>query len=123
MVEFLDDCTLNHPKYLQGIFHHSILPSRLIDVGSYDGTREPQLISSTGISKIARYTTLSHYWGTRPNKMPLRTTCVTIEAYIIIMPIKILPRIFRDIINVIRILNIRYIWINLLYIIQDNPQD
>jgi len=123
VVEFLDACHSNHAKCLQATNDHIILPSRFVDVGSCDGKKEPRLISSTEVSTIERYTTLSHCWGTHPDNMPLRTTRATKVAHMVSMPMNTLPKTFRDAVSVTRALNIRYIWIDSLCIVQDDLED
>jgi hypothetical protein len=123
VVEFLDACHSNHPKCLQATKDHTVLPSRFVDVGSRDGRKEPRLVSSTGVPTIERYTTLSHCWGTHPHNMPLRTTNATKAAHMISIPMSTLPRTFRDAVSVTRALNIRYIWIDSLCIVQDDLED
>lgn len=108
---------------MQGTDDHVVLPSRFIDVGSRDGRKDPRLVSSTEVSNKERYTTLSHCWGASPDNMPLRTTHATKAAHMVSIPMRTLPKTFRDAIDVTRALNVRYIWIDSLCIVQDDLED
>jgi hypothetical protein len=123
VVEFLDACHSHHPRCLQATKDHVILPSRFVDVGSRDGSVEPRLVSCSGISTTVKYTTLSHCWGAHPDNMPLRTTRSTAAAHVVSIPMATLPKTFRDAVSVTRALDIRYIWIDSLCIVQDDLQD
>jgi len=125
VVDFWDECPSHHARCLQETKDHvtRILPSRFVDVGSQDRTVEPRLVSSSRISTIEKYTMLSHCWGANPENMPLRTTRSTKTAHTISLPIATLPKTFRDAVSVTRALNIRYIWIDSLCIVQDDLEN
>ncbi|TVY17032.1 hypothetical protein LARI1_G005997 [Lachnellula arida] len=111
--DWLQDCTNNHndcPRYL------SPLPTRVINVGSV-GT-EPFLHVSSG--EVARYTALSHCWGTGPTCV---TTKDTLEARKQAIPLHILSKTFQDAITITRQLGITYLWIDSLCIVQDDDED
>jgi hypothetical protein len=80
-------------------------------------------------SKIALYETeaergiyacLSHRWGT---SQPLKTTKDRIKCYQDEIPEADLPQTFRDAIAFVRHLDIRYLWVDSLCIIQDDDND
>jgi hypothetical protein len=108
---------------LQPLKDHYILPSRFIEVGDSDAAIELRLVSSANLSTIDKYTTLSHCLGAHPDHMPLRTTRITKAAHMVSIPMAILPKTFRDAINITRTLNIKYVLINSLCIIQDDLQE
>ncbi|KAH0541562.1 hypothetical protein FGG08_003974 [Glutinoglossum americanum] len=96
-------------------------PKRLLDLGVVaDGGNEPshiRLYEPRG--ETAPYAALSHCWGTEPL---LRTTLQMTRA-----PIEFtwssLPKSFQDAAKVARNLGLRYLWIDSLCIVQDDPLD
>jgi len=94
----------------------SILPTRVIDVGTADV--EPHLFVSG--NKQARYAALSHCWG---GKSPLTMRTSTMEEFRELIPMSKLPRTFQDAVTVTRALGIQYLWIDSLCIIQDSIDD
>jgi succinate dehydrogenase flavin-adding protein (antitoxin of CptAB toxin-antitoxin module) len=123
VVEFIDECRLTHPNCWMQIHSQRVLPSRFIDVGSENRGIEPRLVSSRQIGMVEKYTTLSHCWGPNPENMPLRTLRATERAHKVSIPMASLPKTFRDAISVTRALDIQYIWIDSLCIVQDDSQD
>lgn len=127
------------------------VPTRLIDVGPPDGAEEPRLILSSGIKpgSSRAYAALSHCWGGAPlaqigpvsslhslnsvqasapsnvvtGGRPLTTLTENIKDRMSSIPMKILPRTFRDAVKVTRGLGLRYIWIDSLCIIQNSKSD
>lgn len=104
-------CTMSET----GLFR---LPSRVIDVGPPDGSEEPFLYESIGHCDL--YLTLSHRWG---NSASLRTTLKNIDEHRIRIPSEALSQVMIDAISVTRYLNIRYLWIDSICIIQDSHLD
>jgi Heterokaryon incompatibility protein (HET) len=93
------------------------LPTRVIDVGAVNGDG-PKLVLSQGHK--ARYATLSYCWG---GPQPFTLTLETMESKQQGISISETPATFRDAICVTRRLNIRYLWIDALCIIQDSEVD
>lgn len=104
---------------------YGVLPSRFVDVGRHDGSVEPRLVSSSGISYpiTVNYTTLSYCWGAGPDNIPLQTIRSTLDAHMVSIPMATLPKTFRDAVSVTRAIDIRYIWIDSLCIFQDDLED
>ncbi|PMD60762.1 HET-domain-containing protein, partial [Hyaloscypha bicolor E] len=96
----------------------SLLPSRVIDVGPPDGSQEPFLYSSKEHSDY--YLTLSHRWGDYDT---VKTRLENLSDRSISMPIRTLPKSFRDAVVITRKLGLRYLWIDTLCIVQDDPSD
>ncbi|PQE10517.1 heterokaryon incompatibility protein [Rutstroemia sp. NJR-2017a BVV2] len=96
------------------------LPTRVIDVGPPDGSRDPRLYITHGITRV--YTALSHCWGP-PSKDQYKTLLSNIEHRLEAMPMSELPQNFRDAIIVTRALGLRYLWIDSICIIQDSKDD
>lgn len=110
---FLEECITKHPTCS---YKDSLLPSRVIDVGS--STIDPRLHIS--IDEIGRYITLSHCWG---GSCPITTTIATLESRTMGIPLVALPKTFRDAILITRDLGVRYLWIDALCILQDSLED
>jgi hypothetical protein len=84
--------------------------------------RLPQLILSTQLSPNARhyYATLSHCWGQSRYFVLERDT---IQQFMERIPSSALSKTFLDAMHIARILEIQYIWIDSLCIIQDDLDD
>lgn len=117
---WLNECLNNHdgcpksPPYL---------PSRVIDVGPSDGSQEPFLCETENLQVAdgqPSYAALSHCWGKKPF---IATTSSTLSAHRRQVSIQDMPPTFRDAVIVSRNMNIRYLWIDALCIIQDSPLD
>ncbi|KAG6358673.1 hypothetical protein INS49_012191 [Diaporthe citri] len=94
------------------------LPTRVIDVGSPDGRTAPHPCDTNG--EPGDYIALSHCWG---GKQPLRTTKENMCSMKTCIPWAKLPNTFQDAIAVTRRLGIRCLWIDSLFIVQDDAQD
>lgn len=92
------------------------LPTRVVDVG-LDG-RPVRLVESKGAK--GRYICLSHCWGAVPI---IRTTKRNFEKYKEVIEWEELSKTFREAIELTRELGFRFIWIDSLCIVQDDPQD
>lgn len=66
------------------------------------------------------YLALSHCWGTTP---PLRTTQENLVQHSQKIDINSLPSTFKDAVQATRELGFRYLWIDSLCIVQDDPSD
>ncbi|KLU84117.1 hypothetical protein MAPG_03162 [Magnaporthiopsis poae ATCC 64411] len=110
------DCAENHPK-CHPVGRSSVLPTRVIDIG-IGADDMPVLYVSRG--EKAPYAALSHCWG---GYVPLKTTKENLDAYRGGLPAHQLPRNFQDAILVTRVVGLRYLWIDALCIIQDDPED
>jgi hypothetical protein len=129
--DWIDDCLKNHSectKAYAGGKWSSILPTRLIDVGSIDPPRPPHLVKSEALLQSqetgndghrAGYACLSYCWGP-PDKA--NRDCLLLESNETLLmqaiPYASLPRTIREAIDVCRRTNIRYLWIDALCIIQ-----
>ncbi|KAJ4863403.1 heterokaryon incompatibility protein (HET) domain-containing protein [Trichoderma breve] len=97
-------------------------PTRLLDVGPEGNSSFALVHSAQAIDKDEKYMTLSHRWGDA--KVPTLTT-KTIINWAQGLSVKILPKTFQDFIMLAQRLQIRYVWIDSLCIIQegDNGKD
>ncbi|KAH8647038.1 heterokaryon incompatibility protein-domain-containing protein [Tricladium varicosporioides] len=109
--DWIETCNKEHRCY-QG--QDSPLPTRVIDLSQ----EEPYLLVSNGLR--APYVTLSHCWG---RKQTLTTTLSTLDERKSKISIESLPQLYRDAALITRRLNIKYLWIDSLCIIQDSNDD
>lgn len=92
-----------------------LLPKRIIEIVDDRRVRlkEP-------VEERADYVCLSHCWG---DAKALVTETATLHQYLDEIVWDELPKTFRDAITFLRYLEIRYIWIDSLCIIQDSEED
>jgi len=121
--QWLQHCDLEH-KFI-GSDPHSILllfrPTRLLYVGGPDPSKVQlrEMKSMNGVEAV-RYVALSHRWG-NPTVEEKNCYCTTRENYqgrLNGFSIEKLPRTFRDAVEITRVLEQEYIWIDALCIIQ-----
>ena len=122
---WIQDCLDNHSRCASRVLNSqnpSIkcdwIPTRVIDVGPIDGSREPYLLCDSGIFR--QYVTLSHCWG---NAVTIQTTTETLPAHKDQIPLDKLTKTFRDAVMITRNLGFSYLWIDSLCIIQNDPKD
>lgn len=72
------------------------------------------------MSRVGEYAALSHRWG---NNMPLLTTRATIADRLREISFQQLPKTFQEAVKLVRLLSIRYLWIDTLCIVQDDTKD
>lgn len=99
------------------------LPTRLIDVGTDDS--EPIRLIQTSQESAAKgpYIALSHCWGVLSREQRLCTYKDNIAQRQAHIAYDAMPQNFRDAVRVTRALGIRYLWIDSLCIVQDDPDD
>lgn len=68
------------------------------------------------------YVALSHCWGNSENQ-PLKTTKENYAERLAGIPLKDLPKTFRDAVKVTKHIRVKYLWIDSLCIIQDDIED
>ncbi|KAL5083826.1 hypothetical protein Trisim1_012424 [Trichoderma cf. simile WF8] len=110
---WLSDCLTNHHGTCP-INENSPLPRRVVDVGPPDGSRQPLLVTTTE-GQTGKYITLSYCWGKRPF-FTLRSS--NMEKFKQSIPLINLPQTVHDAITLARRLDVRYIWVDSLCIIQ-----
>ena len=69
------------------------------------------------------YFALSYCWGTDRGKTVAKTTRETLLPFHDQIDVKALPKTFQDAIQVVRSLGYRYLWIDSLCIVHDDPDD
>ncbi|OCL11897.1 HET-domain-containing protein [Glonium stellatum] len=110
-------CLSGHPKCQYTKPGH--FPKRLVAVTSDDGSNGVRIHESTDDNM--EYLTLSHCWGSRQNV--LKTTKSALASHCQSIPWSSLPKTFQDAVAITRSLGFRYIWIDSLCIVQDDPDD
>lgn len=111
----IDQCTSTHQICGKG--DESLLPKRII----YIGSKSSQLIKLVENSRVrARYACLSHCWG---NTKSIESTKTNIDDHKSNLSWDSLPKTYRDAITFCWELNIQYLWIDALCIIQDDVYD
>lgn len=110
---WLNNCSIDHTTCRQNSLAEK--PTRLIDVDSV------RLVDGLTCDKTQRYAALSHYWGAgRPY---IVTTTVNLQQFNNKIYLQAMPQNFQDAIFATRRLNVRYLWIDSLCIIQDDMSD
>jgi hypothetical protein len=115
---WLQDCLHSHEQCTRGSVLHAppVLPSRVVDVADPENCF---LFESYG--QRDDYLTLSYCWGEGERLLTTRQRYATFQRR---LPINDqMPLTFRETFIVTRALGYRYIWIDALCIIQDEPQD
>lgn len=113
--KWISTCSLQHFRCSKNV-NPTSYPSRLLEVGK-SGIR----LSPTREEKVhGPYVALSYCWGPPPHKFP-RLTSSNVDRLQAGIQDEQLPVAFQEAISFIRLLNIRYIWIDCLCIIQDGP--
>lgn len=120
MRAYLENCSNNHAMCQTK--QDKELPSRLIDVDT--GCQGVKLVKTDDMQAGTSYATLSHVWGNPQTTPPfLVTTWKNMSPMMELIPYETLPHTFQDTVAVIRALGLRYVWIDSLCIVQDNPED
>jgi len=118
MKEWLYKCNSEHPDCKPEAYK---LPRRLVSIGS---STEPRLslVSTQRLdSENIQYATLSYCWGS--SEIPGKTTRFNEASYFEAIPFEDLPTTFRDALMISRSLNIPYLWVDALCIVQDDIDD
>ncbi|KAI1400944.1 heterokaryon incompatibility protein-domain-containing protein [Hypoxylon fuscum] len=115
---WLENCLSKHQSCSSKV-PTAALPSRYLDIN--DGVHDDKIFLRDGGAEIDhRYVALSHCWGTAHQ---LRTTSTTFQGHKQGIPIHRLPNTFKDAVQVVRALGLRYLWIDSLCIVQDDIED
>ncbi|KAI5919262.1 heterokaryon incompatibility protein-domain-containing protein [Camillea tinctor] len=113
--EWLTSCQDTHPHCRRS---STKLPTRILDVQSCRSDGMVKLLD-TG-EEHAIYATLSYCWGTSGN---LLSTTKTVELHRQGIKTDTLPKTIQDAVVVTQFLGLKYLWVDALCIIQDDPQD
>lgn len=118
---WIQDCSTNHTECMLALSgtlldYVPMLPTRVLDVQNYPFSL--RLIISN--SKKANYVALSHCWG---GKLQLRTTKETLARHQKHIFCEDLSETIRDAAWVTKALDISYLWVDCLCIIQEDEVD
>ena len=122
-LNWFDTCSRFHQKRC-GLTSSS-LPTRVLDVGKSNELGDVDTIQLIATDeKQAQYVVLSHCWGPPEDAARVKTTTTkSLATHSVGIRVEELPRNFQDAIVVTRNLNVRYLWIDSLCIIQDLASD
>lgn len=132
ILEWLKDCDETHGKCRKDLSlsneqETTFMPTRLIDVGDLNSARHPRLVATSEAlqqDSNPKYIALSYCWGPPKDSIqPLRTIISTIGTRLESISTDIMPLAFRDTVTIARTLQIQYVWIDSLCIVQDDVQD
>ena len=96
----------------------SPLPTRVIDVKPAESSSSVRILHSAG--HVGRYAALSYCWG---GSIRRSLSVANIDHYQRGLAVASLPKSIQDAIHVTRELNIRYLWVDALCIVQDLEDD
>ncbi|KAH8807890.1 heterokaryon incompatibility protein-domain-containing protein [Xylogone sp. PMI_703] len=118
---WIDKCLKEHDSCQSG---NGILPTRLIDVGSTDNRQKIRIVENHQLAgQQARYFAFSYCWGKKTKESSWTLTQKNIEQFKTKISPDRLPRSFHDLIKLARALEVRYVWIDALCILQDSTDD
>lgn len=112
---WISNCLESHPQ-CQNVASN-ILPDRVIYVG---GGANPRLIENHSGEITGKYAALSYCWG---GHVAMQLKKDNIDAFKQNMGFDDLPKTFQDAITICVALDIQYVWIDALCIIQDSAED
>jgi hypothetical protein len=113
---WIKQCELEHDSCRRSKSKTPWYPTRLLDVGT-QGSKDVKLVpGSQAAAAGQKYMTLSHRWGA---STVLKLTAAVITDWANGLPVQSLSKAFQDFISLARRLNIRYVWIDSLCIIQE----
>jgi hypothetical protein len=110
----MKNCDQNHPSCSSTVAY-SQLPKRILDLSGGNISLREDFTDSFF------YACLSHCWGS--SDLVTKTTVANLEEYKYIIPETHLTKTFRDAVDICRRLNMNFLWIDSLCIIQDNEND
>jgi hypothetical protein len=119
--KWLGTCLSSHSSCFKPSNDSHRLPIRLLEIDP-DCSSKVDSIRLREDIYASRYLTLSHCWGSGGQNV-LRLLQDNIEDFKQMIPIAALSKTFRDAVSCVQRLNVRYLWIDSLCIIQDSKED
>lgn len=113
---WLHDCQEKHESCPRR--DSPLLPTRVIDTG--DGSDSTIRLQINAKGSRGQYAALSYCWG---GDQPYKTTSANLQNYSQKLDIAVLPKTLIDAFRVCREVGLRYLWIDALCILQDDPHD
>lgn len=118
--EWITECIAEHPHCGAKPYASTITqwyPSRLLDTGPLDQESSSCRLVLPNVTPIqGSYATLSHCWGLKGSFKLTTSNYAQLQQ---VIPFNTLPPLYRDAIETSRRLQIRYLWIDSLCIIQN----
>ncbi|KAK3995233.1 heterokaryon incompatibility protein-domain-containing protein [Cladorrhinum sp. PSN332] len=118
--QYLETCLASHSSACSPA--KVSLPTRLISLTASSPPTIHLTLTHHLPCSSTRYTALSHCWGPA-HLQPLTTTSTTLPSRLASISWDAIPRTFQDAIRFTLFLNINYIWIDSLCIVQDDADD
>lgn len=118
----LDKCVRSHERCRAGTADSPVLPTRLLDLVHDGHMQEPfcRLVESKQ-GERARYACLSYCWGEASQRRLL--TKSKKQHFTNSMRIRDFSQCIQDAIKVLRMVGVRYLWVDALCIVQDDEED
>jgi hypothetical protein len=118
--KWLDVCTRTHEVCHVGR-DDSWIPSRLLELGGSPENSTLYLRTHFQDTNIG-YLTLSHRWG-HASSDQLLLTAGSSEGFRNGIAVENIPKTFQDMVEITKRLGFRYLWIDCMCILQDDPED
>ena len=119
-LKWLQACKMNHTKCNYPKTHLKWLPTRLVTIDSIGREEKARVIEPNHDSPHLEYMALSHCWGLKPILTLNAQSKSSLERGVLVA---LLPRTFREALEIIKWFGIQYIWIDSLCILQDSDED
>jgi hypothetical protein len=120
MRTWLSNCVTKHSECRQSAGRGS--PKRLLDVRAFADSNDIRLVEWQSVPATTKYVTLSHCWGP-VDKHPIYTSKSTFSDRLQRIQFEDLSTTFKDAVKICRDLDLKYLWIDSLCIIQDDGED
>ncbi|RFU33841.1 hypothetical protein B7463_g2522, partial [Scytalidium lignicola] len=117
--EWLKECILNHPQCRQTVSGAEIrdpysvpLPTRCLEI-----LNNEEIILRETAGQCGTYVTLTHRWNASTERF--KTKMINYKQRLAGKLLDSMPKVFKDAIHVARELDVKYVWIDSICIIQD----
>ena len=110
---FLQDCDRSHSRC--HTHRETFTPKRLLRIE--DSGKKLSLVLHP---QATEYVALSYCWG---GDQPAKATKARVDDYYLAIPLLALPATLQDAVHVTASLGFKYLWVDAMCIIQDDPQD
>ncbi|UPK91894.1 hypothetical protein LCI18_002829 [Fusarium solani-melongenae] len=118
--EWIRNCDSTHhcvPK------QRDFIPSRLLHISHLDSGRVRLVERDGALNQSVKYVALSHRWGLPDQGERFCTTSANIQGLKDGFKTSHLPKTFRDAVSVTQGLELEYLWIDSVCIVQDDAED
>jgi hypothetical protein len=107
------NCWTHRTKYM---------PSKILEISHLDGQRTIKL-RDCDRETPEDYAALSYCWGEKGSRQVFETTKATLKRHMTGIDLTDLPPSLRDAVQVTESLGLRFLWVDALCIVQDDPVD